>query len=259
MSVRLGVGIITYNRAQVVAETVARVLAHTRHPFALAVADDGSEDGTAERLREKGVQVVSGRNMGIAWNKNRALFYLIGILSCDVVILLEDDSRPNQDGWEREWIEGTRKWGHNNLAGDWFDKSFLAGTGIAEDPIQSIDVSAQCSAYAREAILFGGYMDNRFKRYGFEHVEHSLRLMRFGYGGECREVAGVHRPVYLLIKGGVTVTHPPSHGTKEDIDRNQALCQQLLRDQTYRAPWRDDQEMTQFRDEMRAAASGRAQ
>ena len=127
MSVRLGVGIITYNRAQVVAETVARVLAHTRHPFALAVADDGSEDGTAERLREKGVQVVSGRNMGIAWNKNRALFYLIGILSCDVVILLEDNSRPNQDGWERESIEGTRKWGHNNFTGDWFDKIFLRG------------------------------------------------------------------------------------------------------------------------------------
>ena len=46
-------------------------------------------------------RVVTGRNMGIAWNKNRALFLLGAIAQCDVVILLEDDSFPTSDGWDR--------------------------------------------------------------------------------------------------------------------------------------------------------------
>src|SRR5947209_7320105 len=77
MPVRLGIGVITYNRRQIVLETVDRVLAHTNQPFAFVVADDGSEDGTADHLRDNNIVVASGSNMGIAWNKNRALFYLL--------------------------------------------------------------------------------------------------------------------------------------------------------------------------------------
>jgi glycosyltransferase involved in cell wall biosynthesis len=257
MSLRLGIGIVTYNRRALVAETVTRVLAHTIHPFTLVVADDGSQDGTAGAERARGVVVASGRNMGISWNKNRALFYLLALARCDIVILLEDDSYPDSDGWEQEWIIGASKWGHTNIAGGWFENSFVSGSGSVDDPFHSIDVSAQCSAYSREAILYAGYLDSRFKGYGFEHVEHSVRLMRHGYGGEFRTVSGIHRPVHLLIRGGIKVTHPPSYSNKEDVNRNQALCQLLLRDQSYRAPWHDDAEMAQFRAEMQGAVNGR--
>ena len=47
MAIRVGIGIITYNRKDVLAETLARLRAHTTSPCALAVADDGSDDGTA--------------------------------------------------------------------------------------------------------------------------------------------------------------------------------------------------------------------
>jgi glycosyltransferase involved in cell wall biosynthesis len=254
MPVRLGVGVVTYNRREIVLETVDRVLAHTNEPFAFVVADDGSEDGTADHLRDNNIVVASGSNMGIAWNKNRALFYLFAIQRCEVAILLEDDSQPDRDGWELAWLEGARAWGHVNIAGHWFRDSFLCGAGTAERPFESIDVSAQCSAYTREAILYGGYMDSRFKGYGFEHVEHTARLMRAGYGGEYRTVAGVHRAVHFLIEGNVAVKHPPSHGIPEDISRNEKLCHQLLHDQSYRAPWRDQSEMRQFRAEMNSAA-----
>jgi len=176
---------------------------------------------------------------------------------CEVAILLEDDSQPDRDGWELAWLEAARAGGHVNIAGHCFRDSFVSGAGTAEKPFESVDVSAQCSAYTREAILYGGYMDSRFKGYGFEHVEHSHRLIRHGYGGEYRMVSGIHRPVLLLIRGGIKVTHPPSHGNPEDIARNEALCQKLLRDQSYRAPWYDDTGMTQFRAEMRNATRGR--
>ena len=76
MAIRVGIGIITCNRKDVLAETLARVRAHTTAPFTLAVADDGSTDGTADMVRSQNITLVTGRNMGIAWNKNRALFLL---------------------------------------------------------------------------------------------------------------------------------------------------------------------------------------
>jgi len=73
----LGIGIITYNRREIVRETVKRVRALTTHtPSSIVVADDGSTDGTQFALRVMGAPYVTGRNMGVAWNKNRALYLL---------------------------------------------------------------------------------------------------------------------------------------------------------------------------------------
>jgi glycosyltransferase involved in cell wall biosynthesis len=256
MSIRLGIGIITCNRKDVLAETLARVRAHTTPPFTLVVADDGSEDGTAELMRSQNVTVVTGQNMGIAWNKNRALFVLGAIVQCDVVILLEDDSFPTKDGWEQEWVEATQRWGHVNLAGEWFRDSFLKGSGTVDDPILSKDVTAQCSGFSRAALLYGGYFDSRFRGYGFEHLEHSRRLVRVGYGGSFEEIDGEVVPIYRLLKGNIEVTSPSSFSNQADRVRNELLCHQLLFEETHRMPWRDDTELTQFRAEMAQALRG---
>lgn len=256
-SVRLGIAIVTYNRRDAATRTLQHILERTIAPASVMIADDGSTDGTPATFRERGFPVVTGQNRGIAWNKNRALFYLLGVLACDAAILLEDDSFPEQDGWEREWIEAAHAYGHVNYAGAWFSGSFLGGTGSAADPIRSRDVSAQCSVYAREAILYGGYMDTRFDGYGFEHVEHSRRLMRLGYGGQIEQIDGEPIPVHLLIDGGITVTHPPSHGTDADIARNRTLCRDLLQDDSVRAPWRTERDLATFRAEIEDAIAAR--
>ena len=151
MAIRVGIGIITFNRQDVLAETLARVRAHTTTPCALAVADDGSTDGTAAMVRSQNITLVTGRNMGIAWNKNRALFLLSAVAQCDVVILLEDDSFPIRDGWQEEWMLAAERWGHVNLAGEWFKDSFLKGSGTVDDPILATSVSAQCSGFSPAA------------------------------------------------------------------------------------------------------------
>jgi hypothetical protein len=194
--------------------------------------------------------------MGIAWNKNRALFLLGAIIECDVVILLEDDSFPTRDGWIDEWVLATQRWGHVNLAGEWFRDSFVKGTGTVDDPILSKDVTAQCSGFSRSALLYGGYFDSRFRGYGQEHVEHSRRLLRIGYGGTYEEMEGEVRPIYKLLKGAVEVTSPRSFSNAADRDRNWLLCRELLFEQTYRMPWRDDTELIQFRAEMAQALRG---
>ena len=247
----LGVGIVTYNRGDVLLGTVERVLRHTRAPFRLVVADDGSTDGTVEGVRDLRIPVITGRNAGVAWNKNRALFALRG---CDPILLLEDDARPTAPGWEAPLIEGARRWGHVNVAGDWFAHSFVSGGGTPDDPILSRETSGQCSAFSAEALSWVGYLDTRFKGYGFEHIEHTLRFLRLGYGGVQRDLDGVPTWLFLLIRAPVEVLPGASSGNPEQAERNLALCRELFAEPTYRPAWRDDDELARLRAEIAGAA-----
>jgi hypothetical protein len=255
---RVGIGIATYNRRDLLQENITRVRQHTRYAnLELIVADDGSSDGTLEMLRQRDVPVVTGVNMGVAWNKNRALYLLAQVRRCEVVILLEDDTMPDRAGWEQDWIDAGRRWGHVNLAGHWLTKSFRHGAGTSEDPIMSGNVTAQCAAYSREALDWAGYFDSRFRGYGHEHVEHSHRLGRCGYGGTHRTVDGKHEVLYMLIKGSVEVRPAKSTMNPEQVARNLEVAHQIMTEQTYRAPWRDLAELRQFRAEIMSALEAR--
>jgi hypothetical protein len=248
MSFPVGIGIVTFNRKEILSDTIDQVRALTRKPgAAMVVADDGSSDGTLAMLRDKAVPVITGVNMGIAWNKNRALFLLAHMLGCETVILLEDDTRPYQTGWEAEWMQAAQLWGHVNYAGDWLSEHFLSGAGTVDDPVICPMITAQCTAFSRTALTYGGYFDPRFRGYGHEHVEHTRRMLRVGYGGsEARQT-------YNMIRGGVTVIASQSHFNPEEEARNLRLAQQIMGQQDYRAPWANDAEMRQFRSETESA------
>jgi glycosyltransferase involved in cell wall biosynthesis len=210
----------------------------TRQPIAaMVVADDGSNDGTLAMLRDKQVPVITGVNMGIAWNKNRALFLLAHMLGCETVILLVDDTRPDRAGWEAEWMKAARRCGHANLAGDRMREHFLCGAGTVDDPVRSEMVTAQCSVYSNAASTFGGYFDPRFKGYGDEHVEHTARLVRVGYGGAEERIDGEGRVRFFLIKGGVTVVSSWSYHNGDEIDHNFQVAKMVMGQQGYRSPW----------------------
>ena len=251
MSFSVGIGIVTYNRKDILSDTIDRVRDLTRQPdAALVVADDGSTDGTLAMLRDKQVPAITGANMGIAWNKNRALFLLSQRLNCETVILLEDDTRPSRIGWETEWIRAARLWGHVNYAAEWMAQYCVAGSGTAEAPWESTMVTAQCASYASTALAYAGYFDPRFKGYGHEHVEHSRRLIRLGYGGTEGRTDTEESVLYKLIEGGLTVVASKSHHNDIQEQRNQKLALELMTQQEYRAPWRDDAELRQFRSEI---------
>jgi glycosyltransferase involved in cell wall biosynthesis len=254
MPFNIGIGIITYNRKDLVLGTIAQVRALTSEPdTALVVADDGSCDGTLEMLREQQVPVVTGVNMGIAWNKNRALFLLSHLLHCEAVILLEDDTSPANIGWENEWVLAARRWGHVNYAGDWMREYFVAGSGTPDDPFESTMVTAQCAAYSRTALTYAGFLDPRFKGYGHEHVEHSRRLIRVGFGGSDGQHNGRERVLFKMIGSGVKVVPAKSYYEPETNERNLTLARRIIGQQDYRMPWGNDGELSQFRSEMDSA------
>jgi glycosyltransferase involved in cell wall biosynthesis len=254
MTFRVGIGVVTYNRKELITDIIDRVRTLTREPdTALVVADDGSSDGTLEMLREAQVPVVTGINMGIAWNKNRALFLLSHHLGCDTVILLEDDAHPASGGWEKQWMLGAERWGHVNYAGDWMREHFISGSGTADDPIDSRMVTAQCAAYSHDALTYGGYFDPRFRGYGHEHVEHSRRLIRMGFGGTDHVHDGQEQVIYKMISSGLRMVSTKSHFQAASAERNLELAQRIMAEQSYRAPWGNDRELRQFRAEMDSA------
>jgi hypothetical protein len=252
MILKLGIGIATYNRREMALAAARRVIAHTQHPFALVLADDGSSDATAAIAREQRISVVGGRNMGTAWNKNRALFYLGEVLQCDIVILLEDDTFPVRDGWERAWMIGAGRYGAVQLTPKDEETS---GESEADGPVSVSAIRSQCAAFAREALLFGGYMDSRMQGCGWENIEHAQRLHRAGYGVGARRGAGGGATYLALPPDGLRIRTPASHVTEDAVRRNRELAAEAMKRPVRLAlPWHDEGAMRQFRAEMGESA-----
>lgn len=72
----LGIGIITFRRLDHLRRAVACVLRHAWGDYYLVIAEDGGEDGALAWCEGVGLQVATGLNSGVCWNKNRALYYL---------------------------------------------------------------------------------------------------------------------------------------------------------------------------------------
>ena len=97
ISLRRGIGIITYNRGYQIKEIVEAALDTRPKGARVVVADDGSTDDTVSIVSAiPEVTVLSGPTYGVGANKNRALFLL---QDCDLLALVEDDLKPVEKGW----------------------------------------------------------------------------------------------------------------------------------------------------------------
>ncbi len=92
-----GVAICTYNRSIYLKEMIDAVLSTVSNDTRVVVCDDGSSDETPQIVSEvPQVLYVRGPNLGVAANKNRALWML---QDCAFICILEDDLMPTQKGW----------------------------------------------------------------------------------------------------------------------------------------------------------------
>jgi GT2 family glycosyltransferase len=248
----LGIGIITYRRRSLLEQLVIGVAELTSSPHELVVAEDGSDDGSAEWAREQGLRVVSGPHRGVAWNKNRALFALAQ-LGCDPLILLEDDALPVVRGWEVDWIEGTRAWHH--LACDpKVDRHAVSGAGTPADPFVSPAATGFCMSISAKVLDLVGYFDSRFVGYGHEHSEWTTRIKRAGYGFQSITLPNGHPfKAQLFLTGGLTLVKVKGTGNKAQALVNREVGRQLAGEPIFRRPWRTPEERASFLAEQAAA------
>jgi GT2 family glycosyltransferase len=246
----LGIGIVTFNRLSRLKDTVAAVGRHTVMPYQGLVVDDGSADSTQHWLAEASLPFVTGANRGVAWNKNRALYYLGVVLACDWVIIIEDDCCPNGDGWELPIVAATERYGHIGCIDRAADMRDLRHVPPAtpSHPYVCSEMSAQCNGYSRETINVVGFMDSRFGRYGHEHVEHTQRLIRAGYGGEINQ----NGSQWYVIDAKLTMHPEPSWASTDAVAANAAVAARIAGDPIHRWPWADDEAMRIFRAEQQA-------
>lgn len=238
----LGLGVVTYNRRQALIGCVEGIRRHTHTPHKLVIADDGSTDGTREWCQSNNLHLIGQTNKGPALNWNRVLWTLYEA-GCDPIIVLEDDTHPWVDSWEREWMKAARLNTHVNF-GHLGPECPVDGSGHAYDPLRCICWGACCIATSRKGISQVGYFDPRFyaSRYGSGHGEWTFRFERLL---NWKKYEG--RTAAPCLRCGVKMLDFGSHGN----EGMKTLSQEIERgidpkEPIYRLPWRDDEEKKLF-------------
>ena len=251
----IGIGVITYNRVDLVKNAVKKINQFTSKKYQLVVADDGSNDGTAQWCFNNSTHCISGENKGVVWNKNRALYYLNTVLKCDVTIILEDDCYPAYEGWQVDWVLSAVLWGHINFAHKRIIKksgTLISGDGSYLSPFIAKLVTGQCTACSAAAIKHVGYLNSRFVGYGAGHVEWTEKFVFHGYNGLRTEVGHV----FPAINQGVVSEDAPTYKDQAQLDRNKKLKITLKKDNTFKFPWKNTAEKSIFLKEMSDVLSG---
>jgi Glycosyl transferase family 2 len=242
----LGIALVTYRRPDRLRRALDAITRLTHAPHVLVVAEDGGEDGSVQWCRAQGRIVVSGRNRGVAWNKNRGLFALAA-RGCDPLLLMEDDVYPVVPAWEADWIAGTRRWHHLAYHHPKVVKHLVSGAGTPEDPFVNPAATAQCLSVSAEVLERVGFLDSRFQGWGHEHAEWTTRIKRAGRGFRTIELSdGRRAKAQLYLAGGLADDKAPSFRDEEQVRRNRELATRLQHEPLFRWPWRSDQERREF-------------
>src|SRR5580692_744850 len=250
-SPRLGVAVITYRRRVSLERLIDRIASLTRSRYELVVADDGGGDDVEAWCNARSLRCVTGENRGVAWNKNRGLFAL-ATMSCDPLLLIEDDTYPVAEGWEKDWIEGTRRWHHLAFQHPRVARHCVSGSGTPSDPFVNPAATAPCLSVSAEVFHKVGYFDSRFVGYGHEHSDWTTRIKRAGYGYREIVLPDGRRPkAQLYLSGGLVLEDLPSAFNEEQLTANRQL--QFASEPVFRRPWRTDDERSTFLAEQAAA------
>jgi glycosyltransferase involved in cell wall biosynthesis len=244
----LGIGVITHNRLSVLQRCVSEIARHTRVPYSLVIADDGSSDGTAAWARGRGIPVVTGFRRGIAWNKNRALYCFQQHTDCDPILLFEDDTWPIKKGWDTVWVAAALRWQHVNYCYGFDRRNPPRGAGTEEDPFQCPAFGGHCTITTKRALGEVGFLDPRFVGYGWEHVEWTHRF-RLRYGEDW----GIPEGMLPCLDYGVRATWPKSFSNQQEWEHNGEIYTAIRSEIVgpyYSACWRHDAERLQLEQEI---------
>jgi rhamnopyranosyl-N-acetylglucosaminyl-diphospho-decaprenol beta-1,3/1,4-galactofuranosyltransferase len=86
--------VVTHNRKALLERCIGHLRAQVRQPEAVVVIDNGSTDGTAERMAELGVRVIRQDNVGSAGGWHRCIDTALAE-GFDAVWMMDDDGYPD--------------------------------------------------------------------------------------------------------------------------------------------------------------------
>lgn len=229
-TIRRGVAICHYNRGKHLYEIVGKMRDTVSPSTKIVVCDDGSNAEELNALNaHKNVIVISGPNLGVAANKNRALWAL---QDCDYICILEDDLKPVEGGWFDDYEKAAQLSGIHHFCRVQdketpsqtmgFD-SFMAENGL--HPIYGTNPRGDFTFLTSAVIRAVGAFNPTFRGAGYAHGEWSDRVARAGLIN--------HPQKWIDIKEGrdkfIQVGDTEGGRWTEDEDK---IRRQLLRNKT---------------------------
>jgi GT2 family glycosyltransferase len=178
----IGIGVVSYKRPKEctkVCQGILETINQTEHNFQLVCSLD-QEDTTGYEWVMKNFKLISGKNKGVASNKNKALKRL---QNNDIIFLFEDDLVPKKKGWIDLYLKAIDETGMHH-----FNHSSL----IHRDKLLKIVRSrsfilclyeknaAQLMVMTRKVIDEVGAFDERYGKFGFEHSDYTRRCKTAG-------------------------------------------------------------------------------
>lgn len=177
---KIGVGVLTYNRPEHLELFVTKVISTTRNVHIddlMFYKYDDSEHGK-----------------GIAYGKNMCLYNL---RDCDHIFLFDDDCFPIAEGWIDYFINSG--YNHSCYMTPAYQISF---TG---EKHTSYQMSSGVFIYLTKAVLEKvGYFNPKYGRYGYEHAGYSHRIFEAGLTPSrfiC--LNDTHKYIYALDLNGI--------------------------------------------------------
>ena len=179
---KIGVGIITYNRPELLRKCLNSLIPAEIHE--LVIINDG--DPLPYDIGS-GVLIENEVNLGVGKSKNRVLKYLID-RGCDYLFLIEDDIYIKDVSVFNKYIEASKITGieHFNFSQHgMMNKSWPEGKpnprvvidyGVIKLPLYPHCVGA-FSFYTRNCIEQVGYIDEKYFN-AFEHVDHTYEIIQ---------------------------------------------------------------------------------
>lgn len=219
---RIGIGVTTCNRHDVVAHTVAEIERLT--PDAVVVVIDDASAKPVERADYR-----FDDNVGIAAAKNKCMELLVQA-GCDELFLFDDDAYPLVEEWWRPYVESPEphlmrifpdRSGPHELHRDDRHVAFSDPRGVM--------------LYAHRSVLdVAGGMDLGFGRWGYEHGDWSCRIHAFGMTTwRFADVIGSERLIYCLDEHGkvarVVDRREREHLVKVNVKRYEAQYDSPIR------------------------------
>lgn len=172
---KVGIGLTVHNRNLTARKTLNNILKNSPKEAKVVVVDDAS------KTPFKGATYRFDVNVGVAKAKNKCLELL---QDCDYIFLFDDDCYPITKGWHLHYIDSGVQ--HLSYTFDKLSNGRPNGNDLLFNypPDRNLNVYKNpcgCMVYLTKKCLeiVGGY-NIEYHRYGYEHVELSMRICNAG-------------------------------------------------------------------------------
>lgn len=247
---RLLLGIKTLNRLHFLHDCLISFLNTRDHDlnWSVVIADDGSQDGTLEYIRELSVSVplflMPNKRIYACGQTNTIMdFFIKG--KYDLCFVVDDDLYFRKSGWDRLYRSAIENTGYSHLC--YYNQAFARESGKECMPEFSLVNGVSFESYGSVSNAMGclftfdkklidtiGYIDEEnFPVHGFWHIDFSARCCRAGLNdkSEFKDVAGSneyiglqnHADAYYLSQKKSDISRNKVRNIKEDKRRRNVI------------------------------------